>query len=142
VIDARLADRIGLTRSVARAPGFSLYRLFDQAGLKVERGIETLRARPATVEEARLLDIGDEPVVMAVRRETRGSDNALLDVVDAVYDARRYSYHAELRRDVPATVTTCYHPEAMEKHNASNSTDKRSFGPRLGPWRDRDGGRG
>jgi len=38
---------------------------------------------------------------MAVRRETRGSDGELLDVVDAVYDARRYSYHAEIRRDAP-----------------------------------------
>ena len=38
---------------------------------------------------------------MAVRRETRGRDGALLDVVDAVYDARRYSYQAEIRRDAP-----------------------------------------
>ena len=142
VIDAGLANRIGLTRKVAAAPGFSLYRLFDQAGLEIERGVETLRARCATAEEARLLDIGDEPVVMAVRRETRRSDDALLDVVDAVYDARRYSYHAEIRRDAPTPVTSFRPPKPMEKHNASNSTDKRSFGPRLGPWRDRDGGRG
>ena len=72
MIDGGLADRIGLTRSVARAPRFSLYRLFDQAGLKIERGVETLRARSATPEEARLLELGDEPVVMVVRRETRG----------------------------------------------------------------------
>jgi len=44
VIDAGIADRIGLTRSVAGAPAFSLYRLFDQAGLKIERGVEMLRA--------------------------------------------------------------------------------------------------
>jgi len=72
VIDAEIAHRIGLTRRVAAARGFSLYRLFDQAGLKIERGIETLRARLATVVEARLLEIGDEPVVMAVRREREG----------------------------------------------------------------------
>ena len=142
VIDAAIARRIGLTRSLAAAPGFSLYRLLDQAGLKIERGIETLRARAATAEEARLLDIGDEPVVMAVRRETRGSNDALLDVVNAVYDARRYSYHAEIRRDVAPTVTSSHPPKAMEKHHASNSNDERSFGPRLRPWRDRDGGRG
>jgi len=142
VIDAGIAHRIGLTRSVAAAPGFSLYRLFDRAGLKIERGVETLRARPATAEEARLLNIGDEPVVMAVRRETRRSDGALLDVVDAVYDARRYSYHAEIRRDVAPTVTSSHPPKTMEKNHASNSNDKRSFGPRLGPWRHRFGGRG
>ena len=36
---------------------------------------------------------------MAVHRETLGPDGMLLDVVDAVYDARRYSYQAEIRRD-------------------------------------------
>ena len=101
VIDARLAERIGLTRAVARTGRFSLYRLFDQAGLGIDRGVETIRARSATSEEARLLEIDDEPVVMAVRRETRGRDGALLDVVDAVYDARRYSYQTEIRRDAP-----------------------------------------
>ena len=138
VIDAGIADRIGLTRSVAGAPAFSLYRLFDQAGLKIERGVEMLRARPATEEEARLLNLGDEPVVMAVRRETRSSDGELLDVVDAVYNARRYSYHAEIRRDA-APLTRFQPPKAMEKDHVSNSNVERSFGPRLGPWPDRRG---
>ncbi len=70
VIDAGLADRIGLTRSAARAPRFSLYRLLDQAGLKIERGVETLRARLATAEEARLR--GD-------RRRARGHGGATGD---------------------------------------------------------------
>lgn len=142
VIDAGIARRIGLTRSVAAVPGFSLYRLFDQAGLKIERGVETLRARSATAAETRLLAIGDEPVVMAVRRETRGSRGALLDVVDAVYDAQLYSYRAEMRRDVGSTITSSQHPKAMENDHASNSNDKRSFGPRRGAWRDRGGERG
>jgi basic membrane protein A len=43
---------------------------------------------------------------MAAPRETRGSDGALLGVVDAVYDARCYSYHAEIRRDAAATCTS------------------------------------
>jgi GntR family transcriptional regulator len=142
LIEAAVTDRIGLTRSIAEAPGFSLYRLFDQAGFKIERGVETLRARLATAEEARLLNIADEPVVMAVRRETRGSDGALLDVVDAVYDARRYSYHAEIRRDAAPTCTSSEPPKPMEKVHASNSNVERAFGPRLGPWRDRDRRRG
>jgi len=119
VIDAGLADRIGLTRNVARAPRFSLYRLLDRAGLKIERGVEMLQARLATAEEARLLEIGDEPVVMEVRRETRGRNGALLDVVDAVYDARRYLYQAEICRDAPATITSSHPRKAMERDHES-----------------------
>jgi DNA-binding GntR family transcriptional regulator len=140
-IDEKVANRIGLTRRVAAAPGFSLYRLFDREGLIPERGVETLRARAATAEEARLLAIADSPVVMAVRRETFGPDNALLDVVDAVYDARRYSYQAEIRRD-RAAKTSSLSRKKVETNHASNSNLRRAFGPRLGPWGDRDGGSG
>ena len=142
VIDKRVADRIGLTRSVATAPRFSLYRLFDRAGLIIERGIETLRARAATAEEARLLNIADAPVVMAVRRETFGPDGVLLDVVDAAYDAGRYSYQAEIRRDRAPTALSSHSQKIVEANHASNSNVKRAFGPRLGPWGDRDGRRG
>lgn len=142
VIDARLAERIGLTRAVARTGRFSLYRLFDQAGLGIDRGVETIRARSATSEEARLLEIDDEPVVMAVRRETRGRDGALLDVVDAVYDARRYSYQTEIRRDAPNIPASSDPPKAMETNHEANSNIERNFGPRFGPWRDRGGERG
>jgi GntR family transcriptional regulator len=142
VIDKKVADRIGLTRSVAAAPGFSLYRLFDRSGLVIERGVETLRARAATAEEARFLNIADAPVVMAVHRETLGPDGMLLDVVDAVYDARRYSYQAEIRRDRAPTTSSSHSRKIVEANHASNSNVKRAFGPRLGPWSDRDGGSG
>ncbi|HXE23853.1 MAG TPA: GntR family transcriptional regulator [Roseiarcus sp.] len=142
IIDKRVADRIGLTRSVAAAPGFSLYRLFDRRGLVIERGVETLRARAATAEEARLLDIADAPVVMAVRRETFGPDGVLLDVVDAAYDARRYSYQAEIRRDRAPAASSSRSRKIVEANHASNSNVKRAFGPRLGPWGDRVGRRG
>jgi len=142
VIDKRVADRIGLTRSVATAPGFSLYRLFDRGGLIIERGVETLRARAATAEEARLLNIADAPVVMAVRRETFGPHGVLLDVVDAAYDARRYSYQAAIRRDRARTALSSHSQKIVEAHHASNSNVKGTFGPRLGPWSDRDGKRG
>ncbi len=142
VIDARLAERIGLTRAVARTGRFSLYRLLDQAGLGIDRGVETIRARSATSEEARLLEIDDEPVVMAVRRETRGRDGALLDVVDAIYDARRYFYQAEIRRDAPKTPASSDPPKAMETNHEAISNIERNFGPRFGPWRDRGGQRG
>ena len=142
VMDKKLADRIGLTRSVATAPGFSLYRLFDRSGLVIERGVETLRARAATTKEARLLNITDSPVVMAVHRETFARGGMLLDVVDAVYDSRRYSYQAEIRRDRAPTTSSSHSRKIVEAEHAWNSNVKRAFGPRLGPWSDRSGGSG
>jgi len=142
VISQQLADRIKLTRSVAAAPGFSLYRLFDRVGLAIERAVETLRARAATPEEARLLSIADVPVVMAVRRETHAKDGALLDVADVVYDARHYSYQAQLRRR-PADAEISSQPrKPTEADNASDSNPQRSFGAGLDPWTYRDGGGG
>ena len=142
VIAETVADSVGLTRSAATAPGFSLYRLFDRSRLTIERGVETLRARAATADEARLLNIAEAPVVMAVRRETFGPDGILLDVVNAVYDARRYSYQAEIRRDHAPTTSNSHSRKTMEANHASNSNVERAFGPRLGPWSDRDGGSG
>jgi GntR family transcriptional regulator len=136
IIDKKVADRIGLTRSVATSPGFSLYRLFDRSGLTIQRGVETLRARAATAEEARLLNIADAPVVMAVHRETFGPGGMLLDVVDAVYDARCYSYEAEIRRDRAPPRRNSHLRKIAEANHASNSNIKRHFGPRLGPWSD------
>jgi GntR family transcriptional regulator len=133
-IDKKVAERIGLTRRVAAAQGFSLYRLFERNGLVIERGVETLRARAATAEEARLLDIADAPVVMAVRRETQATEGAPLDVVDAVYDARRYSYRAEIRREHAPMATRPHPRKTVEANHASDSVVRRSFGPRLGPW--------
>ena len=131
-----------IDKNVATAPGFSLYRLFDRSGLIIGRGVETLRARAATAEEARLLNISDAPVVMAVHRETFGPDGMLLDVVDAVYDARRYSYQAEIRRDRAPTTSSSHSRKIVEVDHAWNSNVKRAFGPRLGPWSDRNGGSG
>jgi GntR family transcriptional regulator len=41
----------------------------------------------------------EDRVVMSVRWQTFAADGAIHDVVDAVYDARRYAYEAEIRRD-------------------------------------------
>jgi hypothetical protein len=70
---------------------------------------------------------------------TFAADGAILDVVDAVYDVRRYAYEAEIRRDRgsaslgPASLTS------TEKHHASNLDFRNDFGPRLGPWGRIDG---
>jgi GntR family transcriptional regulator len=136
VISAAVSERIGLTADVAARPNFSLYRLFEEADLLAARGVENLRARRATPEESELLGLRDDEdrVVMSVRRQTFAADETILDVVDAVYDARRYAYEAEIRRDRgsasldPASLTS------TEKHHASNLDARHDFGPRLGPW--------
>jgi GntR family transcriptional regulator len=143
VVSADVARAIGLTAEIASAPHLSLYRLFDNAGLVVARGAESLRARRATEGEAELLQLGDDRVVMAVQRHTYASNGVVLDAVDAVYDARRYAYQAELRRE-PASGMGAFHPEnvkAKEQGNATNSSTQHAFGPRLGPWGDHRSGR-
>jgi GntR family transcriptional regulator len=143
IIAAEVARAIGLNAEIAGAPRFSLYRLFDDAGLTIARGAETLRARRATGEEAELLELGDGRVVMAVQRHTYAANGIILDAVDAVYDACRYSYRAELRRD-PGAMISSFHPQSAkvkEQGNATNSNTQHAFGPRLGPWGDhRSGG--
>src|SRR5208282_961852 len=89
IICAEVASAIGLDAEIAGAPQFSLYRLFDEAGLTIARGAETLRARRATDEEAELLKLGANHVGVAVQRLTYAANGIVLDAVDAVYDARR-----------------------------------------------------
>lgn len=141
VLSAAVAARIGLTADVVASPSFSLYRRLDDAGLFVDRGVETLRARSANLEEARLLRLDDNRVVMAVTRKTFAADGTVLDVVDAVYDARRYAYEADIHRSRPAGLIDRRAQTSRENHNVSYANDQQSFGPRLGPWGD-DGGAG
>ncbi len=144
VISAAVAARIGLSADIAARPHFSLYRLFDEAGLLVVRGVEKLRARGATPEECELLRLRDDEhrVVMSVRRQTFADDGTILDVVDAVYDARRYAYEAEIRRDRGSALLSPLSLTSREKDNASSSDVRHRFGPRLGPWGSFDGDRG
>jgi GntR family transcriptional regulator len=139
VIAAAVAKRIGLTSDVIASPGFSLYRRFDDAGLYVARGVETLRARGSSVEESRLLRLNESQVVMAVRRRSFAADGTILDVVDAVYDARRYAYEAEIRRSPGAPTADEQPSNAREKDHVSHRNDQQNFGARLGPWGDVDG---
>jgi len=127
-----------LNAEIAGAPRFSLYRFFDDAGLTIASGAETLRARGPTEEEAELLKLGGDRVVMAVQRHTYAASGIIFDAVDAVYDARRYSDRAELRRD-PETTIASFHTQSAkvkEQGNATNSNTQHAFGPRLGPWGD------
>jgi GntR family transcriptional regulator len=98
VLNAKIAQAAGLTKAIAADPHFSLYGLFRETGLVIERGIETLQARLATRKEAQLLKLDKSPVVMTAHRETYTKDDVLIDVDDAVHDARRYAYETEIRR--------------------------------------------
>jgi GntR family transcriptional regulator len=142
VISAAVAERIGLTSDVVASHNFSLYRRFDEAGLFVARGVETLRARGASPDESRLLRLDDSQVVMAVCRRTYAEDGTVLDFVDAVYDARRYAYEAEIRR-APGSAFSTHDPQSSrENDNVSHANGEQSFGPRLGPWSDVNGAGG
>jgi GntR family transcriptional regulator len=128
VLNANVAHATGLTEAVAADPHFSLYRLFRDGGVVIERGVETLQARLATRREAQLLELDKSPVVMTAHRETYAKNGVLVDVDDAVHDARRYAYETEIRRGEELAPPL---PEQPETAHASNSNHKRSFGPRI-----------
>jgi GntR family transcriptional regulator len=129
VLNANIAQAAGLTWAIAADPHFSLYRLFRDRGVVIERGVETLQARLATRKEAQLLKLDKSPVVMTAHRETYAENGSLLDVDDAVHDARRYAYETEIRRGDDLAPTFSEQPETA---HASHSNLKRSFGPRIG----------
>jgi GntR family transcriptional regulator len=129
-LSAALLDRIGLTEAVARAPDFSLYRHFEDNGLSVATANERLVARLATQEERRLLELGDDTVVVSVTRQTFAQDGTPLDAVEATYDARRYSYEARLTRQSDSgNQKTQEKPDAFKIHDHDGH-----HGPRLGPF--------
>lgn len=130
-LSAGLLEAIGLTEEVARAPDFSLYRHFEEAGLKVATANERLVARLADPEERRLLDLGGDTVVVSVTRQTFAHDGTPLDAVEATYDARHYSYEARLtRQSDPGN-----HRIKQENQDAFKSPDHDGHhGPRLGPF--------
>jgi GntR family transcriptional regulator len=133
VLNVGVAQTAGLTKNIAADPHFSLYRLFRDAGFVIERGVETLQARLATGKEAQLLELDKSPVVMTAHRETYAENGVLVDVDDAVHDARGYVYETEIRRGDELAPSSSEQPETA---HASNSNHKRSFGPRIG---ERDG---
>ena len=126
VLDANIAQAAGLTKAIAADPHFSLYRLLRDGGVLIERGIETLQARLATRREVQLLELDKAPVVMTAHRETYAKNGILVDVDDAVHDARRYAYETEIRQGGELAAPFS---EEREIANASNSNHQRSFGP-------------
>lgn len=129
-LSAELLARIGLVESVAHAPDFSLYRHFEENGLKVATANERLVARLASEEERRLLELADDTVVVSVSRQTFAQDGTPLDAVEATYDARHYSYEARLTRQSDSG-----NQKTQEKQDAFKNADHDGHhGPRLGPF--------
>lgn len=136
ILSGDLVDRTGLTEELVAEPGFSLYRFYEDRGLMVQSATERLVACAATKEDLALLGLARGSVVVSVRRQSFAADGTCLDCVNAVYDARRYSYEARLVR----------HRSGNENNNQENGNEAQldvgvgSGGPRLGPWGHRAGG--
>jgi len=130
VLSAELLDTIGLSRKVAAQPDFSLYRYFEEHGLTVASATERLVACSASDEDRRLLNLKGGAVVVAVTRHSFAADGTPIDSVNAIYDARRYSYEAELVRQ---------HQPGNNLNRENDNEDifgtrRGHLGPRLGPW--------
>lgn len=138
ILCAELLEQIGLTDTVVSAPDFSLYRFFERNGLQVSHAQERLVACLAGAEDRALLNLPDDAVVVAVTRHSFAADGTPLDAVEAIYDARRYSYEARLVREHQDKLK----PSGENSNEDVNSNQRGQFGSGLvGPWSGpRDGG--
>jgi GntR family transcriptional regulator len=127
VLPAKLLDEIGLDREVAKQPKFSLYRYFEEHGLTVASATERLIACSADAEDRHLLGLEGDAVVVAVTRHSFTGDGRPIDSVNAVYDARQYSYEARL-------VRQGNNPNRENDDEEIFDNGRGHMGPRLGPW--------
>jgi GntR family transcriptional regulator len=139
---AALVAELGLTRIKAAEPRFSLYRFYEQNGLRIERGMESLSARKPTPSERRYLRLGADGIVIVVTRHSYGADGRVLDSVDAIHDSRRYSYQALLLRDPQQQATANQALTQKEGNNVEIVTDPESLGTRLWVGHSDPGGSG
>ena len=137
VLSLKLVERIGLSEKCASDPAFSLYSHLESHDLSVHSATEQLFARTAEPEDRNLLGLARGGVVISVTRNSFAADGTVLDSVSAIYDARRYSYEANLVRQ---------HRSGNTLKNQENDNDPQFHvgdghaGPRLGPWADSGNG--
>jgi GntR family transcriptional regulator len=98
VLSENIVRETGLTDAVLATPDFSLYRHLAHHGHCAETAQESFAARLASADEVLLLDLPDPAAVISVRRTTYDAGGAVIDFVEALYDARSYSYRADLVR--------------------------------------------
>lgn len=104
VLSEAIVRETGMDETVVSPADFSLYRHLEQHGHRAETAQETFHARLATVEEAGLLALPQPAAVIGVRRVTRDAAGTVIDFVEALYDARSYSYRADLVRGAPSDL--------------------------------------
>ena len=131
ILSAALAKEVGLTRIKASDPRFSLYQYYEQQGLRVERGVETLAARRPAPSERRQLRMRTDGIVIVVTRRSLGADGRVLDVVDAVHDSTRYSYQALLQRSSASPGDAATHMQPQEASNVEVDSGDKHLGTGL-----------
>lgn len=106
VLSEAIVRETGMDEALVSPPDFSLYRHLERHGHRAETGQESFHARLATPEESDLLALPHPAAVIGVRRVTRDAAGTVIDFVEALYDARSYSYRADLRRGAPSDLAT------------------------------------
>ncbi len=140
-LSAALVNEVALTRIKASDPHFSLYQYYEQHGLRIECGVESLSARRPTPSERRALRMRTDGIVMVVTRRSLGADGRILDAVDAIHDSKRYSYRALLMRNPGSPGQSISRTQTQEAVHGEVNTDQEHLGTRL--WLgDRDRGTG
>ncbi len=107
LVPMRIVERIpalaGANSQVAE-PDFSLYKIFDEAGLEIEHADEYINVRLATAREAANLGITLPSAVMLVHRKSFDRKGDLIELIEAVYLEGCYTYDARLVRSYPVSL--------------------------------------
>ncbi|MCE2578642.1 GntR family transcriptional regulator [Gluconacetobacter entanii] len=98
VVPQDVVERTGLTKDICARTDFSFYRFLSDRGCPVASATERLNARMATPDECTILALSPDSVVIVVYRQSFDAEGRVLDMVEAVYDARRYYYETKLVR--------------------------------------------
>ena len=103
-----------------KAPHFSLYDAFEQAGHEVVTAEERVTARLASDEEAGLLNIAMPAAVIVVFRRSFDASGALVEAVEAVHHSEFYTYDMSLeRRSVQSS-----HDEPRRVHSFASAVNQ------------------
>jgi len=95
-IPQEIADVCGITPDLFARPDQSLYELFDQNGIALGSGEESIAAVNATSEEAKILHVPKGTALIEVIRQSRSTAGQLVEVVQARYLGSAYIYKVQL----------------------------------------------
>lgn len=99
VVPLTVVKQTGLTEEISRRSDFSFYGFLAEKNSPVVSAKERLNARLATEDERDLLSLPPGAVVIVIYRQSFDEAGQLLDMVEAIYDARRYYYETNLQRN-------------------------------------------